>query len=348
MISIRGIWFDGRTSARIDATLKVNQAGSWRLVRTGDGELLLKAPEFSARVSARLANTPRYLTFSQGGSLETMDHESVDALLTLLQRGNWSKWVHRFESHLRYILPALAIFVVIAFGAVKYGVPAAARIIAARLPAVLFEKAGQQTLNVLDKMVFEPSELEPETVRRLRQHFEVALDAHPKQKLAVLFRKGGRIGPNAFALPGGSIVLTDEMVKMAKHDDELLAVLAHEIGHEVHQHSMRRVVQDSLLSFAVLALTGDASGVSELFLGMPVMLTELAYSRGFESEADRYALDFMRAHDIPTHYFADILLRIGDQDKPKRKGKDRRWSNYLSTHPATKERVAAFQESPHG
>ncbi|MCK7469253.1 MAG: M48 family metallopeptidase [Desulfosudis oleivorans] len=82
-------------------------------------------------------------------------------------------------------------------------------------------------------------------------------------------------------------------------DDELLAVLAHEAGHVAHRHGVQRIIQDSLLAFAISAVTGDASGTSQLFLGLPVMLTELAYSRDFEREADRYALDTLRS---PGHH----------------------------------------------
>ena len=138
--------------------------------------------------------------------------------------------------------------------------------------------------------------------------------------LTVLFRKGGRVGPNAFALPDGTILFTDEMVRLADHDDELVAVLAHEIGHVVHRHGLRAVIQDSLLGFALLAITGDATGSSELFLGLPVLLTQLAYSRTFEREADNYALDYLRAHNIPPIHFAHLMRRIEQAAPPRSEG----------------------------
>ena len=82
------------------------------------------------------------------------------------------------------------------------------------------------------------------------------------------------------------------MVRLAQHDDELVAVLAHEVGHVIHRHGLRVIIQNSLLGFTLLAITGDAACSSELFLGLPVLLTQLAYSRTFECEADSYALDY--------------------------------------------------------
>jgi Zn-dependent protease with chaperone function len=160
--------------------------------------------------------------------------------------------------------------------------------------------------------------------------------------LHVLFRKGGPLGPNALALPAGTIVFTDEMVKLAQNDDELLAVLAHEIGHVVHRHSLRMLVQDSLLAFLALAVTGDVSGTSQIFLGAPVLLTELYYSREFEQEADDHALRYLCRQRVDPRRFADLLRRVEAEVAKKRGDGDQKWGRYLSSHPATEERIQPF------
>ncbi len=347
MISIQGKWFDGQTSAQIDAVLSVYDSGAWHVVRADNGEMMRRQSKFSPKISPRLANTPRYITFSQGESFETVDNQGVDHILAQLGKKGGLSWVHLLESKMRYIIPVVAIFILLAIAAVKYGVPAAAKTIAAHLPPAVFQKAGEQTLRTLDRIIFKPSELDSDIEQRLRNHLQAILDDHRGQKIELLFRKGGAIGPNAFALPGGQIVFTDEMIEISESDDEILAVLAHEIGHVVHQHGMRRLVQDSLLSFAVLALTGDASGVSELFLGLPVVMTELAYSRDFEREADQFAINYLNRRNKPLHPFADILTRISKIEKEKAKNTkgDSKWTGYLSTHPSTRERIESFDGS---
>jgi len=226
---------------------------------------------------------------------------------------------------------------------IRFGVPALAKMIAFRLPPAAFTLAGQQTLSFLDQSLLRPSQLTETERNRLLAHFQPVVQNHPKEKLTIQFRKGGKIGPNAFALPDGTILFTDEMVKLARHDDELLAVLVHEIGHVVQRHGMRTLIQDSLLGFALLAITGDVSGSSELFLGLPVLLTQLAYSRGFESEADQYALNYLRAHDIAPVHFARLMRRIDSKMKDSPDSEAKKWMNYLSTHPLTEKRLRGFE-----
>lgn len=352
MISIQGKWFDGKSSAQVDAVLKVGDNGAWELQRSDSGQTLLKQSRSSLRVSARLANTPRYLNLSEDGSFETLDNEGVDAVLAMLKRNHWSLWVHLLESRMRYVLVAVVLAAVMAYAGTRYGVPAAARIIAENLPESVLRKAGEQTLTVFDKVVFKPSEIDPDREDQLRSHLQSVIGAHPGLGLTIELRKGGPIGPNAFALPSGHIIFTDEMIAITRDDNELLAVLVHEIGHVVHRHGMRRLVQDSLLSFAILAVTGDVSGVSELFLGLPVILTELKYSREFEGEADRYALEYLRSNGIPPHHFADLMQRItssetssDDHISGESEGGTGKWTSYLSTHPATHERIKLFLET---
>jgi Zn-dependent protease with chaperone function len=195
----------------------------------------------------------------------------------------------------------------------------------------------------LDAGVFEPSALAVETRQRIATRLQTVIDAHPQLKLEVHFRKGGRLGPNALALPDGTIIFTDEMCELAQDDAELVAVMAHEVGHVVHRHGLRMVIQDALLAFGVVALTGELSGSAELLVGLPVLFTELAYSREFEREADRYALSFLRTHRISPRHFAALMRRIDAQQSAKKPaGKNNQWMGYLSTHPLTEERLEAF------
>ncbi len=345
MIAIEGQWFDGKTSARIAVVMKVFDNEAVEVLRAGNDEVVYRRKSFDAKVSDRLADTPRVIGFHDGAVLETDDNAGVDRILERFRRDHWSLWVHILESRKRYVLAAFLIVLLIGVATVKYAVPMAAKVVTAALPESIPRMADEQTLKFLDKAALDDSALPEETAKRVREHLQPAIDAHPTLDLVVVFRKGGRLGPNAFALPGGSIVFTDEMIETAIDDDELLAVMAHEIGHVFHQHGMRRMVQDSMLSFAILSLTGDASGVSELFLGLPVVLTELAYSREFERDADRYALDYLLAHDVPPDRFADILSRIDKHHKEQDSKKGEDWTGYLATHPPTPERVRAFRDA---
>jgi Zn-dependent protease with chaperone function len=343
MITLHGRWYDGRTSVATEAVLTVYGSGEVRVEAAEDGKPLDARPRFDLRTTARIAQTPRYLLFPDGGKFETGDNDAVDRILAQFRRSAWSGLVHRLESRWPYILAALAVMSLFLWGGVRYGVPFTAEVIADHLPPSAYRVASRQTLAVLDRSLLRPTKLDQAVRARLRNHFRPVLEDHPEQAFTILFRKGGRLGPNAFALPDGTILFTDEMVRIAEHDDELAAVLAHEIGHVVHRHGMRRVVQDSLLGFALLALTGDVSGSAEIFLSLPVILTELAYSREFEREADDYALSYLTSEGIPPAHFARLMKRLRKKAAAKGTPGDNGWRSYLSTHPAPEERIQRFQ-----
>jgi Zn-dependent protease with chaperone function len=69
-------------------------------------------------------------------------------------------------------------------------------------------------------------------------------------------------------------------------------VLAHEAGHVIGRHGLRQVLQNSMTTLFVLYATGDASSLG---VALPVVLVQAGYSREFEAEADRFALDLLRA-----------------------------------------------------
>jgi Zn-dependent protease with chaperone function len=345
MISIKGYWYDGITSQQIRAVIHVFGSGAVRIEQLEDGKTLFAISSFNTKVSPRLASTPRYLTFIGGGTFETEDNDAVDALLDRFQRHRFFQFIHRLESYKRYILLSTIALIVLAFFFVKFGVPAAARIIAPKLPTSIYQYADEQTLKVLDQTVLGSSQLEPSSEIRIRNHFETVVASHSQFHIKILFRKGGKkIGANAFALPHGTIIFTDEIVEISRNDDELLAILVHEVGHVIHRHAMRTMIQDSLLAFALMAITGDTSGTSELFLGLPVILTELAYSREFEREADRYALKYLKSRQISPTHFANLLRRIEEKKNSQHLSSEDGWINYLSSHPNTEERLKIFEQ----
>jgi predicted Zn-dependent protease len=147
-------------------------------------------------------------------------------------------------------------------------------------------------------------------------------------------RSSKRLGANAFALPSGEVVVTDQLVELAKKDDELVAVLAHEIGHLRQRHGLRRLLQDSATVLLIAAVTGDLTSIVSLASALPAILLQAKYSRDFEREADEFALDYMKRHDIPPESFGAILLRMEE-----RRGAAADIPDYLSTHPATRERA---------
>ena len=158
------------------------------------------------------------------------------------------------------------------------------------------------------------------------------------RRYEIQFRKSPSIGANALALPGGTIVITDDLVKLAQDDREILGVLAHESGHVVRRHGERQILQGSAIVLLVTWFVGDANALAA---AAPTALLQAKYSRDLEREADAHAIGVLRRNGIPTRYLASILERFA---RTEPSGGNASMLDYLSTHPATAERLARLRE----
>ncbi|MDX1487329.1 MAG: M48 family metallopeptidase, partial [Acidiferrobacterales bacterium] len=294
MTTLRASFYDGKTSAKKDVQLHFYASGE--LVIRGLEEDL-KYSLADVRISTRVGNTPRSLYLPDGAKCETFDNDAVDALLERHRRHRGAAWLHRFESKLRYVALAVVVTVVVAWGFIQYGIPLLAKHVADALPASVDTALGKEGLAVMDRLFFAPSELREPRRRELQAIFsDMAKASTDDHEFKLIFRKSPRVGANAFALPSGIVVITDELVALVRDDNELIAVLAHEIGHVVHRHALRRVLQDSTVVLVIAAVTGDVTSITSLAATIPVVLVEAKYSRDFEREADDYALSYLRAN----------------------------------------------------
>ncbi len=356
-IEVAGLWFDGKTSDQVDAVLRVGLAGDYQL-RDNRSQQLLTEGLFSAfAVSPRLGNTPRYLELFSGEKFETLDNSAVDGLQNKFISEKLSRtlldWVYQLESKFHYALGALLVVFCFSWAMLVYGVPALAHGIAQQLPDSVSKVAGEQTLQALDKVYFSESTLSADKVLALNGTFQMVFDQFPHLSLKVVYRHGDKIGANAFALPDGTIVFTDEMVALAASDEELLSVLLHEIGHIEYRHGMQAAVQNSLLLFVLMFISGDVSGTAEVFLALPVILTEMAYSREFERRADDFSIAYLTERGIDTQHFANFMQRLQASKSCQQEDEkhcsddisvsDHSWLDYFSSHPSMEERLIKFK-----
>lgn len=338
MSTMQAVYYDGKTSDKRAVEIELAAAGTL-IIRGLESELRYRLAE--VRIAPRVGNTPRSIYLPGDAKCETSDNDTIDLFLKRHRHATASAWLHTFESKLGYVVLALVITGVSILGLVEYGVPLLAKHAARALPPSVDIALGEQGLSALDQTFFAPSRLSAQRQQALRALFaKTTADLPEAERLQLLFRRSPRIGANAFALPSGMIVITDELVLLARHDDELVAVLAHELGHVVHRHALRRVLQDSTVVLIIAAITGDVTSITSLAATIPTVLVEAKYSRNFEREADDYALQYLRAHHIAPHRFADILLRM-ENTRPSRGDVP----DFLSTHPATEERIRIFKEA---
>jgi len=326
---ITGRYFDGKSSASHDATLEF---GADAVTVRGLAQDLV-VPLAQIDISDRIANIARRIALPGGALFETADNDAVDRARDAAGLQTKAALVHWLESRWPISLAALALVVIAAFSFMRWGIPAVASWTARVLPPEVDRAIGSGTLELLDEYVFLASDLRIERQRELQARFEqMTAPLRDGHEYRLEFRDGGDIGANAFALPSGIIVMTDDLVAEARSDDEIVAVLAHEIGHVRGRHALRQMLEAAGVSAMSVALLGDVSSITGVLNATPVLLNA-KISRDFETEADHFARQWMRENGVPQASFDAILCRIAG-GKSDGTGYD-----FLATHPPTRERA---------
>lgn len=355
-------YFDGRSARAQPVTLSCDGAS---LAIACDGVQLavpLRAIEWPERTrhGTRTAHLPG------GASLHCADARAWDDFARRCGRGE--SVVVRAQQSWHWVLASIAALVVVLGAMYAWGVPWAARAALPLIPAGVDAAIGEHALASLDEHLLKPSKLPMAQRQRLRAAFERMLAAQPPGRVPPhkLEFRSSEIGPNAFALPGGTVVLLDDLVELLGDDeDAIVGVLSHEIGHVRHRHGMRMLVQASAIGVIAGAVFGDFSA---LLAGVPVWLGQAAYSRDAEREADADAAQMLKNAGISPAVMVRFFEKIvtwkpkpppGAASAPEAANKDepagaadkprRRESSGLgiaiASHPADAERIRFFEEA---
>ena len=143
---------------------------------------------------------------------------------------------------------------------------------------------------------------------------------------------------NAFAVPGGHIVVFDSIIGIMDGPEQLAGLLAHEASHIQLKHSTRAIFRELTNQLMISLIFGDYGSVSGIVAQHSQELAGLSYSRSLELEADKHGLELMKKSRLPLRGMPDLFRKMkasasADQEVP----------NFLNTHPALKERIAATE-----
>lgn len=335
MITLEGRYYDGRSPLALPAQLECT-----------DAEAILTAGEVTARyvihrlsVSPRIGGTDRFITLPGNGQFQCPDQDFLDSLQQASPSEGPVAWL---EQRWQMALAGVVIVACILLAGYFYGLPIAAEFVTAHISPETEQALGKNAMTWLDSNGWlNPSTLDAAAQQRVRDGFaKLLLDLPMKEQYRLEMRYSKRLGANAFALPGGVIVLLDDMVLTADTTEEVMAVLAHEIGHVALRHTLRSVLQNSAVAVAAAAITSDAASLSVAVAGLPVLFAQTKYSRTFESEADEYAFKLLKRKGYSPEAFALVMERLESKN-----GKDGRMFSYLSTHPVTEVRVKRARDA---
>ncbi len=322
-------------SSRMSDAVLQTEPGMFRVTDASD---IVQASGDPAqlRFEAPIGRAPRRITLPDGAVFETSDHATADAL----NPSRAARRLHGAEAFRPRLIGFVALTLLAAFVVWRYGL---ALLVAAAvwIPPPQFARViDDQTLAMFDRAVLQPTTLRTEEQARLQADFDrltAALgpsEAHTPLRLKF---RSGPMGPNAFAMPGGTVVLTDDLVRLADDPDMVAGVMGHEIGHVTHRHSLQQIYRALGIATLVGFLAGETGPVIEAILLEGNLLLQLAYSREHEFEADAFAVEIThRAGFDPEGMirFFEHLIDMGLVDP---------MPSWGSTHPPHDARVAAIR-----
>ena len=282
--------------------------------RTKEGDLTIFCEE---------KNFAKELDFQSGGMLA--------GPLKQLKKGLAAD-ANRFRFWLTLSAVACALLLFVGY----FGVLWTAKIAIRALPVSVDEKIGSMAFSGMEmgrklEANHPASRLVQEIVDKLKPHASI-----PELKFKVTVVEDKDI--NAFALPGGQIVVFTGLIKEAKSAEQIAGVLAHEMSHATLRHGIERVSQSLGIVAAIQIMVGDVGGL--VALGAQVAQTSIltSYSRAAETEADLEGARMLNAAKIDPKAMADFFEMLKEKmgDLPDAMA-------WISTHPQHETRVQSIQ-----
>ena len=318
---------DGRHPLTYPAALRFSGT---QVVVTGEA-FERSFPLADLAISPRVPSAPRFVALPDGTELECDDGAWLDVIPNQQSSEGPVAWLER-----RW-WAALASIGLVASGLCLgyfFALDALCDKVVAVIPLATERSFGQHTVSSLGRLLG-PSRLLEAQTSAVTTQFQRFRDQVPERdNLMLEFRDAPNVGPNAFTFPGGLIIVTDQLVNLLDNDQQVSAVIAHEIGHAHYRHSLRQAVRTSGTAVVAGALLGDGSSVAG-GLSAGLVLLDTKYSREFESQADAFALQLLEKNQLSPALFADALTAIEADQHGANDG-----YSFLASHPDSLARIA--------
>jgi predicted Zn-dependent protease len=312
-------YLDGRSAQR--HAVQVRLARPLLLITTPDGVPLADWPVVAVRLLAREGPDLRLGRDGQDDRLILRDADAaplLSALSALQPRGR------QWRNAALLAAGTLALVMGLWFGGPLLA-DGAARLVPRGVAAAIGGMAEQQVV-AGERRCAEPAG--QAVLEALTARLATAAGMRVPPRVVVV----DRAQVNAFAVPGGRILLLHGLLAEASGADEVAGVLAHEIGHLRHEHPLRGLMR----ALGLGALTSVLTGGSDI-AALGTILVTLANTRAFEAEADAEAVRILQAAGIGTAGLRTFLTRMDE-------GASSSAARYLRSHPPTAERRAGIPQ----
>ena len=333
-----GHYLDGRSAARHPVSVSVGRTGI--VIAGADGTSRVWPLGECRQTQGFYAGEP--VRFERAGeSLEALVVDDANFLVAL-RDGSAGGRVHDPRGRgrrLRLTVAAAVGAVALAGAAYLWGIPAGARLATGIVPVAWEVRLGD---TVFERVMADRRPCtNPEHQRILDGIVATLMATRPGTPYQMRVTVVDWATINAFALPGGRIVLTRGLLEFTDSAEMLAGTLAHEAQHVLQRHTTQALLQHASTGVLVGAISGDVSGLVAFGLASARALGALRYSRQAEEEADREGVRMLVDAGIDTAgdaAFFDKLARDRDGG-----GGASAVSAYLSTHPADRDRAAAVR-----
>jgi predicted Zn-dependent protease len=322
---MEGVWYDGRVAAPRRAVLAIEADA---LVIAADGEERRWPLQ---QVQAEAAGDRVRLTGPPG-----------DEGRLMLDAGDWRRLapehaaMGRTRARRRELKLVTALAAVGIAGAlfVFVGMPAAAGPLAAVTPLAWEERIGRNFESQVGT-VFKPCRdgAGAAALARLGE----TLEAQSQTRLDVRVRAVEAPMVNAFALPGGAVFVTDDLIEAARSPDELAGVVAHEVAHIQERHVMRAVWRSIGAGMLLDLLVGGGGGAGQQAVLLAGSFTEMSYSRELEAEADAQGRALLHAAGLSSQGMASFFQHLANERSNETA---RRLAEFMGSHPDSARRAA--------
>ena len=329
-------WFDGRDSTPHLATVEL--AGGEVVVSLGEAALYtLQYPLADVQVGEVFSGTPCRLQLPDGSALAVEDDPDGTFETALRGQGVRRGFASRLVRSTPAALACLGILLALLVWLDRQGAGLIASLALPVVPHSVDQRLGAAAGQILEKQWLVESEIPESRQERLFDTVDRMVRAqHPDLAWDLQFRgtPDQENAFNAFTLPGGTIVLLDGLT-LELSNEQVIAVVGHELGHAVHRHSMQRLLRQ----LGLLAATGVVLGdVSTMAAGLAAGYQDLHYSRDAEREADQFAIEFLRRGNIPVKHLAEAFEVMKTWESGAMPA-------FLSSHPQTEERLRLAREA---
>ncbi len=332
-----GNYFDGKTSRGYAADIDLNADGLHISFTDSDLKRVVIIWDLAQIHKGHFSNNQR-VTLKYGESpiqfLELNDPQFFSALAAAYPHIEFNEPSSEFirSNGFKGIVAVTIGLVVLAVGSYFFVLPSVAEYFATKMSVEMEVKLGDE----MYEDVMKNYHIDQRLTKEANEYWRAM---HVKSPYLVNITVVHESEANAFALPGGQIIVYDGIIKEMTDYDEFAGLLGHEYSHIKLHHSARMLCRNLAGYIFISILLNDASGTLAILASNANSLKELSYSRQLEHQADEGGYELLQSKNIDPNGMMKLFETLKKSHNSSVKVPE-----FITTHPLTEERIAYIQD----